>query len=378
MLDRETNGGGATDGDVVAAFTQHYASLIDVDERRRLLSRVKMDAMRAAPEEAFERAPIGRTAAELLAETPVEPDWLIPGVAARGWMVKFAAREKTGKGTLIAYLLGRLERGEATVFGAAAAPTTALIYTEEPQDSIREKIDRAGLREAFIVYGYALAGHTWPEKVDRLVTEASERGAGVVFVDNISRAAGIEDEAGVELARAAEHLGETAKAAGLTVLIDHHHKKGAGKLADKSRGGTALAGACDNNVEMVRPGNDWQTRVRKLSSLGRLTACLWEQTVALSEDGRDFEMVAGDTQPQTAGDRRRLRILRDAGDDGVTAKDFAGQAGIGDTMARTVLDEFVGKGWATQDDERPARWRSTGEGLDDPVDLLSGEFEAGE
>lgn len=355
----------------VEQFATYLADL-DHDERDRAMRRVRMLSMNAAPEEAFEVKPVGRSAADLIAETPEEPDWLIPGVLARGWMVKVAAREKTGKGTLIAYLLGCLEKGRPSVFGAAADPTTALVYTEEPPESIREKVEHAGLQRAWIVYGWELAScASWSEKVDRLVQIAVDGGHGVVFVDNVSRAAGVDDEAGVELARAAEYLGEQAKAVGLSVVIDHHHKKGAGTLDDKSRGGTALAGACDNNVEMVRVGG-WDSCVRRLSSRGRLSATIWERTVALSDDGKSYDSVADATQPQTLRERERLRIIEGAGEGGMTAADFAKAAGVGDSTARRALDDFVSKGWATEDTiAYPTRWHSTGEGLTGfPVDLL--------
>lgn len=363
--------------DVVDAFTSHFAAITDAGERKRLMSKVMMSAADQAPEEAF--GPVGRSAADLLREVPEEPDWLIPGVMARTWMVKLAAREKVGKGTLIAYLLGCLERGEATVFGDATAPVTALIYTEEPHDSVREKIALAGLRKAWIIYGWELAEcDTWDAKIARLVRIAAEGGHGVLFVDNISRAAAVEDEAGVELARRAEALGEAAKAAGLTTIIDHHHKKGAGRLDDKSRGGTALAGACDNNVEMERMGG-WDSRVRKLSSRGRLSATIWEQTVALSDDGRSYESVAGTTQPQTVRERQRLRMLSEAGDAGMTATGFAGVAGISNSSARRALDDFVAKGWATDDATAyPVRWAATGEGFDGTPDLLDSDYLATE
>lgn len=356
---------------VVEQFAAHFASITDEDERVRLLSKVRMLAMKQAPEEAFR--PVGRSASTLLSETPEQPDWLIPGVMARGWMVKFAAREKTGKGTLIVHLLGKMERGESSVFGKSAR-ATALIYTEEPPESIREKVGNAALKDAWIVYGWELASTcpTWTSKVDRLVEIASEGGHEVIFVDNISRAAGVEDEAGVELARAAEYLGQQAQAEGITVVIDHHHKKGAGKLDDKSRGGTALAGACDNNVELERVGG-WDSRVRRLSARGRIAATIWTQTVALSDDGQDYHSVADTSQPQTLKERERLRILDDAGVEGMTAAQFARAAEIGDTTARNALDDFVTKGWATADQSGyPARWCSTGEGLtsDVMVDLL--------
>ncbi len=351
--DANRPGGRTDDPPVVGEFTEYFASIIDERKQKNLLARVMAAAVQQMPDEAF--GPVGRSAATLLKEAPETPDWLIPGVIARSWMVKLAAREKTGKGTLIAYLLGCLERGEATVFGPATAPTTALIYTEEPPDSIREKIDHAGLADAWIIYGWELSHLDWKAKVARLVKIATDGGHGVLFVDNISRAAGVEDEAGVELARRAEELGEAAKAAGLAVMLDHHHKKGASKLDDKSRGGTALAGACDNNIEMERLGG-WESRVRKLSARGRISATIWEMTIALSDDGRRFEAVATATQPQTARERQRLKRLSDAGDAGMTASQFAEAVELGDTAARGALQEFVEKGWATETGTYPTRW----------------------
>ena len=106
---------------------------------------------------------------------------------------------------------------------------------------------------------------------------------------------------------------------------------------------------------------------------GRLSSTIWEQTIALADDGRSYESVASATQPQTLKERQRLSILHDAGDAGVTAGEFAALAGFGDDAARRVLGEFAEKGWATEDEAAwPRRWRSTGEGLNGPVDLLGG------
>jgi hypothetical protein len=309
------------------------------------------------------RPKIGRTAAELLAEVPEEPAWVIPGLLARSWTIKVAAREKTGKGTFIALLLGAVERGEETLFGPATEPTTALIYTEEPQDSIREKIADAGLRRATVVYGWELGGLDWPGKVDALIDRATDDGHGVIFVDNVSRAAGVEDEAGTELARAVEYLSERAKAAGLAVIIDHHHRKAAGKTEDKSRGGTALAGACDNNVEMERVGTDWTSRVRRLSSRGRVRATHWTRTVALTEDGTGYEVVADTDAPQDGRLRKRLRALRDAGDAGTDAAAFAEAIELGKEAARQTLKELEGEGWAQSTEGKPRRYSITAKGL---------------
>lgn len=336
-------------------------------EHERAFRRLRNLAAGEAPEGS---EIVGRRAADLLAETPESPEWLVPGVLAAGWMVKLAAREKVGKGTLAYYVFGCLERGEATVFGPAAREKiTTLIYTEEPIDSTRAKVANARLERSRIVFGWELQSLTgWKARVDRLVEIAEYEGHGLIFVDNVSRASGVEEEAGVELARAAEYLSDAAKAADLAVWIDHHHKKGAGKLEDKSRGGTALAGACDNNVEMERVG-DWDSRVRRLSSRGRLSSTVWQRQIALSSDGTSYESVADDTQPQTVRERARLRTLSEH-EDGMTASEFSDLIDASDDTARRVLDEFVVKGWATCDVESyPKRWHSTGEGLDGPVAL---------
>lgn len=300
----------------------------------------------------------GCTAAELLAEVPEEPDWLIPGVIARTWTIKVAAREKVGKGTFILNLLGCLERGKGTVFGPATTPVvTALIYTEEPKDSIREKVAASGLQRARIIFGYQLGNlPDWPTKAKRLVGIAVSEGHGVVFVDNISRAAAVQDEAGVEFSRAVEALSERLKAADLAGIVDHHHRKAGGPIEDMSRGGTAVAGAADNNIEMQRVG-DWDSRVRKLSSRGRISATAWQCQIALSEDGTTYERVVGADEPQTVRERVRLEILEGA-PDGLTAAEFAAMADVSPRTARRTLEEFVLAGRATAGGTLPKRYHA--------------------
>lgn len=311
----------------------------------------------ASPPEATLFVLRGQTAAELIETAPEQPDWVIPRVAARGWTVKFAAREKTGKGTLIFNLLGHLERGEATVFGEATEPLTALIYTEEPADSVREKVANAGLRRARIIYGWQLTDlQDWKAKVAYLAQVVEAECHGLFFADNISRATSCEDEAGTELARAAEHLSDKMRAVGATTFVDHHHRKAAGKLADKSRGGTALAGACDNNIEIEHVG-DWESRVRKISARGRLSATIWDCQIALSDDGRSYETVAASDAPQSSDERRRLRLLAGS-PDGLTVAEFMELAEVSKTTAQRQLKDFVRDGRATVEG-RPQRFHAT-------------------
>lgn len=82
--------------EVVDAFTQYFASIQDDDERRRLLARVKMTALQAAPEGAF--AADVRSMREYL-DTPIEipPSLVWPTIAVRGEITTTLGRSGKGK-----------------------------------------------------------------------------------------------------------------------------------------------------------------------------------------------------------------------------------------------------------------------------------------
>jgi hypothetical protein len=273
---------------------------------------------------------------------PEEIEWLVPGVLKLGWATKLAAREKVGKGTQAWYLISRLERGAPTVFGPAASEKlTALVLTEEPEESTTEKLNLFDVRQAHIIPGYQMRGLPWREKVDTLVKLAVAERRRVLFADNISRATGIEDEAGPELARALEYLMDACKAENLALLVDHHHRKGAGPDEDKSRGSTSIAGATDINIEMFRSGGG---RKRRLSALGRVHACNWDRVIELTEDGDDYTEADGEAQTPSAAVQRKLTdrlALQTLGGRATTAEFAAAVELKSQTSARTRLKEIA-------------------------------------
>jgi hypothetical protein len=235
---------------------------------------------------------IGRTALELRQTVPPEPEWLVPGMLALGLTTEVNGREKIGKGWFESYLIGSLERGEPTLFGPGREqPTKALIYTEEPGQSLVQKFEAFGVEQAYVVYQWELAALNWNDKINWLVTHAGELGTDLVFIDNISAATGTDDENGVELARKVEPLSRKAKEHQLAILYDRHQRKTAGKVEDLARGGTALAGAVDQIVAMSK-GSE---RERRLDSWGRLWGHAWTRTIELNEDHTEYtDLGAGD------------------------------------------------------------------------------------
>jgi hypothetical protein len=298
--------------------------------------------------------PRGRLASELRAEVPEQVPWLVPGVLAPGWTTKVAAREKTGKGKLAAYLIGNLERGQPTVFGGTlpTATVTALVLTEEPDESMREKLEDHDVTLARIISGYELAGLDWHQKWRHLLAVAVEEGRELIFVDNIQRATGVEDESGVELATAVSPFADACRDAGIALLIDHHHKKGHDSAENMSRGGTALAGACDINIEMFKAGKGWTSRARNLMARGRVRTSNWTLTITLTDDERDYTIDHFGTtdhehahlQPEPENPDAALLAQHP---DGITVEQFAAIIGRAKSTAGNRLNTLVKQGLAT-------------------------------
>jgi hypothetical protein len=279
------------------------------------------DATEQAPE-----AQIGRLAEVLRADTPESPPWLVPNVLALGQITELNGREKAGKGYFESYLLGQLERGESTCFGISdISQARTLIYTEEPVQSLKEKYDLFDLKSAMVVYHWELAHLGWEEVVEWLASNAVRLGCSVIFIDNISAAMHVEDEAGTELQRRFRPLSNKSKEHELAILYDRHHRKAGGNVEDLARGSTGLGGAVDQIIALQKVGKG---RERKLTSWGRLMATNWEKQVELSEDFKSYELLAGDYRQRTLFEKPEW-----------TAKEFAASINVHEDTARPYLQD---------------------------------------
>lgn len=292
------------------------------------------------------RPRVGILASDLSA-VPTDVSWLVPGVAAPGWFTIIGGREKGGKGWLTFYLLGCLERGEDSLFGPSGQ-ASSVIYTEEPLESIEEKRAAFGLQKSLIIFTHQLAGLSWEQKTAELVRAALGGGHRVLFLDNASRATGVEDENGPELARLIEPLAEACKAEGITLLVNHHHKKGKDAAENKLRGGTGLPAAADVVIDLTKGRGE--TRKRHLSSRGRLAATNWTRTVELTETADEYIDVTEDEKTREDGhgseaiyrEHEARRLITEHGPATVDA--FATLAGVSKDKGRRLLNRLADDG----------------------------------
>jgi hypothetical protein len=253
--------------------------------------------------------PLGRLMSQLLAEAEPEHPWLVYGLIRRGGVTLVGGREKTaGKSTMTAYLAGKLERGEDTVFGEACESSVKTLWvTEEPDYSLKDKGRRFNLADVYVISQREwnqVQGSSpedrWRARLAYCEQVAVQAGYEHIVIDPLTRLAEVKDEAGTELGERVEAASEMAQRAGLGITLIHHHNKGGQgrEGVNKMRGSTTLTAAVDTIVMIESAGTG---RARKLTALGRIEESTWTKTITLNADGDDY---AADTDEDTTDEWR--------------------------------------------------------------------------
>jgi hypothetical protein len=305
-----------------------------------------------------ENLPIGQLASTIAAEPVPEHPYLVPGFIREQGVTLVTGREKrSGKSTLLAYLVGAMERGEPTIFGDAYPTAVRTVWaTEEPTYSLREKIDMFGLESPFIV-GFSewmeasnseIDYKSFEAKIAALEAMAKAYDAQHVVIDPLSRIAGIKDEAGAgELNEALNAVSVLAQKAGVAVTLIHHDNKADGRaVEDKARGSTATSAAVDQIVHIERRWPKEDPNARELVAWGRVKGSDWTSVVRLDPETNAY--TVGDSpvdESKAAALRTDLDALTKLGE--ATTTTFGEATGTDRKVAERRLKALVAAGHAT-------------------------------
>jgi hypothetical protein len=301
---------------LIAGTPQHeaeaeaaLADTIEQDAQAESLELALIAELAAAPDwrTALELAKAGVQVGELISDVRARPEgaeaWLIPGLIRQGGVTLLAGREKTGgKSTLMAFLLGALERDDPTLFGEPAGRSIRTVWvTEEPEYSLREKGDQFGLRDTLVLpihhWGAVAAMSTFAQRLELIELLAKAGGYEHVVIDPLSRIAEVDDEAGTELGKRAGEASAMAQRSGLAVTILHHANKADGRRPeDAVRGSTSLAAACEQVVVLQVKWPAKSPRDRMLTSFGRVRSQVWRKRIRLDDDGEGYTKVSTDAE----------------------------------------------------------------------------------
>ena len=300
-----------------------------------------------APVDAAEtNSSLFRSARALAETTPDRPDWIVPGIAARGATTELDGKMKlSGKTTFLSWLVRAVLDG--SLFLNQRTRTTPVVWlTEQTPATFRDALRRAGLltRDDLSICCWADAAHlAWPQMVAAAVAETHRVGAKLLVVDTLGQWAGLrgdaENSAGAALA-AIDPL-QRAAAGGLAVILTRHDRKSGGDVGESGRGSSAFGGAVDIILRLARGEGNARPTLRLLSGVGRLDDIPDELAIELIPNVG--YSVLGDHAAVAQDDARRqvMTALPTSPEDALTLDQVLGTIDAKRTVVQGVLVPLV-------------------------------------
>jgi hypothetical protein len=193
------------------------------------------------------------TPAEIRDATPVEPEWIWQGFAARGSVTLLGGKPKCGKSTLILAAVDAITAGASSFLGRTITGTPVVYVSEENTATLAHKLP-ASPDVRILTRDNAWPKPDWTELVSATVNEATDFGAELVVIDTLAFWAAMAAEREKDAGAAQTVMQPILDAArlGIGFVIPVHQRKGGGDDGEGLRGSSAFAGAADIVIELER------------------------------------------------------------------------------------------------------------------------------
>jgi hypothetical protein len=223
------------------------------------------------------------------------PHWLWQGYLGAGKVTLLTSQWKSGKTTLAALLLARMQQG-GQMAGLPVAPSKALVISEESAADWRLRLGRLAVRDQHdLLCRPFLTQPTmeqWLQLIETAALMHEHDGTGLVVIDSLAQflPAHAENSAGALL----ECLTPLQRltTAGMAVLLLHHPHKGKTLAGQAARGSGALPSFVDILMEMghyTHPEDP--DRRRRLVAFSRYDETPRHLLMELEADGSDYTLL---------------------------------------------------------------------------------------
>jgi putative DNA primase/helicase len=274
------------------------------------------------------------------------PPTVVPRLAWVGRSTLLAAREKSGKSTLIGYIAGRVSRGEEFLGEYCVQGDVLIVGLEEFLGDVARRLKRFGAAGERVTLMNGFLGEQ--SRADELRGHVEDLTPALTVVDSLIAFAndrGI-DENDAAMATVVQPLTDMAHATGTALVIVHHANKAQGK----ARGSTAIMGATDVVCEFFAPDEDADPTNRRVRSVGRVPLV---RQFDMRFDGDTFALAEG---PKAPLDTRIMAVVRDR--PGISTNDVADTVGgsksdVISTLHRMQAENVLDN---KQDSFRRAKW----------------------
>jgi hypothetical protein len=222
--------------------------------------------------------------------------WLWRGYLAPGQLTLLTSLWKSGKTTLLAILLTRLQEG-GELLGLPVRPAQALVLSEESTDLWDRRRQRLVFGKHTDLISQPFAGKPsdadWRALIDHAATILGTEGGRLLVIDTVATLlpSGVETNADC-MERALAPLRRLAEQ-GIAVWLMHHPHKGKSRAGQWSRGTGSLPASVDIVVEM-HPfrADEPDDRRRWLVGHSRHEETPRRLLIEWTADGADYRVLA--------------------------------------------------------------------------------------
>lgn len=195
----------------------------------------------------------------------LEIEWLWEGILPKPSLGILAAKPKFGK-TLLSFNLAIAISLGCHYLGRKVKQTDVLIVQlEDPEVIIRNRFSKMGIGDEehiFIRAGMPMTKEDW-----KLLNEfIAEKQIGLIIIDPFIFAFSGNEQDATATSIFLKSIRELIFATGCSVLLVHHHRKSQGEHGDQIRGSSAILGAVDVALELIREDEDNPTATLKITS----------------------------------------------------------------------------------------------------------------
>ncbi len=264
------------------------------------------------------------------------PPPVVPRIAWSGRSTLLAAREKSGKSTLVSYIAARVSRGEDFLGEPCEKGDVLLVGLEEFIGDVARRLKSFGADPERIYIMDSFLGEP-DQRIEEIRAAVEKLHPLLTIVDSLvayAHGSGI-DENDAAMVGLVQPLTDLAHQTSSALVVVHH----ASKMTGRARGSTAITGAADVVCEFSAP-EELETEdpfVRRMRSIGRVPVPRIYDVRFV--DDSHYELAGAD---QTPVEDRVIALL--GRETHLTVRDIRAKLGVQDSTLRASIATLARQG----------------------------------
>lgn len=229
-------------------------------ELRRLIKN-ELRQRKQSEKTSLEHNPFNIQSSKSLIKSNIQQDWIIQDILAKGSITILSAKPGSFKTWLTMYFAMCIYKGES-VFGVFETKKAGVLIIDEEDSAalIKDRLIKLGADKNLNINFSIMTGFKADnkEKMQVLEQELVKRKISVLIIDSLVRIHSGDENSAKDMSSLFRKI-SWLKKNGITVLINHHHRKGQNSQSVDNqvmRGSVDILAALDCHMMITKEGND--------------------------------------------------------------------------------------------------------------------------